>query len=158
MTTYQGELVAPAGAKYALLVSRFNEFVTGKLLAGAIDTLTRHGVAEADIDVIWSPGAFEIPLLAKKLASGGQYAAVVCLGAVIRGGTDHYQYVASEVTKGVAIASMDTGVPCIFGVLTCDTIEQAIERAGTKAGNKGSDAAVAAIEMTNLISRLPQGS
>ena len=158
MTTYQGELVAPAGVKYALLVSRFNEFVTGKLLAGAIDTLTRHGVAEVDIDVIWSPGAFEIPLLAKKLACGGQYAAVVCLGAVIRGGTDHYQYVASEVTKGVAMASMESGTPCIFGVLTCDTIEQAIERAGTKAGNKGSDAAVAAIEMTNLISRLPQGN
>jgi 6,7-dimethyl-8-ribityllumazine synthase len=157
MTTYQGELVAPAGAKYALLVSRFNEFVTGKLLAGAIDTLTRHGVAEGDIDVIWSPGAFEIPLLAKKLASGGSYAAVICLGAVIRGGTDHYQYVASEVTKGVAVASLETGVPCIFGVLTCDTIEQAIERAGTKAGTKGSDAAVAAIEMSNLISRLPQG-
>jgi len=158
MTTYQGELVAPAGAKYALLVSRFNEFVTGKLLAGAIDTLTRHGVAEDDIDIIWSPGAFEIPLLAKKLAGSGSYAAVICLGAVIRGGTDHYQYVASEVTKGVAVASLETSVPCIFGVLTCDTIEQAIERAGTKAGNKGSDAAVAAIEMSNLISRLPQGS
>jgi len=158
MTTYQGELVAPAGAKYALLVSRFNEFVTGKLLAGAIDTLTRHGAAEDDIDIIWSPGAFEIPLLAKKLAASGSYAAVICLGAVIRGGTDHYQYVASEVTKGVAVASLETGVPCIFGVLTCDTIEQAIERAGTKAGNKGSDAAVAAIEMSNLISRLPQGS
>ena len=158
MTTYQGELVATAGAKFVLLVSRFNEFITGKLLAGAMDTLTRHGAAEADIDIVWAPGAFEIPLLAQKLADSGQYAAVICLGAVIRGGTDHYQYVASEVTKGVAMASMNSGTPCIFGVLTCDTIEQAIERAGTKAGNKGSDAAAAAIEMANLVSRLPKGS
>ena len=155
MTEYQGKLVAPPGAKFALLVGRFNEFVTSKLLAGAIDELTRHDVADENIDVIWSPGSFEIPLLAKTLASSGKYAAVVCLGAVLRGGTDHYQFISAEVTKGIAMAGMETSVPCIFGVLTCDTIEQAIERAGTKAGNKGSDAARAAIEMANLIGQLP---
>jgi len=155
MKTIEGKLVAPAGARFVLLVSRFNEFVTGKLLAGAVDALTRHGVAEGDIDVVWSPGSFEIPLLAKRLAAGGDYAAVICLGAVIRGGTDHYEYVASEVSKGVAQVSLDTSVPCIFGVLTCDTLEQAIERSGAKAGNKGSDAAVAAVEMANLLAQLP---
>ncbi len=155
MNTFQGQLVAPDGAKFALLVSRFNEFVTSKLLGGAVDVLSRHGVADESMDVVWSPGSFEIPLLAKKLAASGQYTAVICLGAVIRGGTDHYQFVAAEVSKGVAQASMDTDVPCIFGVLTCDTIEQAVERAGTKAGNKGADAAMAAIEMTNLMSQLP---
>jgi 6,7-dimethyl-8-ribityllumazine synthase len=154
MNTFQGQLVAPDGAKFALLVSRFNEFVTSKLLGGAVDVLSRHGVAEEAMDVVWSPGSFEIPLLAKKLAASGQYTAVICLGAVIRGGTDHYQFVAAEVSKGVAQASMETNVPCIFGVLTCDTIEQAVERAGTKAGNKGADAAMAAIEMTNLMSQL----
>ncbi|MHC4561763.1 MAG: 6,7-dimethyl-8-ribityllumazine synthase [Planctomycetota bacterium] len=155
MTTYQGELVAPAGAKFAVLVSRFNEFVTGKLLNGALDALHRHGVGEGDVDVVWSPGSFEIPLLAKRLTASGRYAGVVCLGAVIRGGTDHYQYIASEVTKGVALAGLETGTPCIFGVLTCDTIEQAVERSGAKAGNKGADAATAAIEMANLLSQLP---
>jgi 6,7-dimethyl-8-ribityllumazine synthase len=155
MKTIEGKLVAPAGARFALLVSRFNEFVTGKLLGGAIDALTRHGVAEGDIDVVWSPGSFEIPLLAKRLAASGEYTAVVCLGAVIRGGTDHYEYVASEVTKGVAHVSLETSVPCIFGVLTCDTIEQAVERSGAKAGNKGSDAAVVAVEMANLLAQLP---
>ncbi len=155
MKTYEGKLVAPAGAKFALLVSRFNEFVTSKLLGGATDALQRHGVAADDIDVVWSPGSFEIPLLARRLADSGAYAAVVCLGAVIRGGTDHYQYVASEVTKGVALAGMESGVPCIFGVLTCDTIEQAVERAGAKAGNKGADAATAAVEMVNLLAQLP---
>jgi 6,7-dimethyl-8-ribityllumazine synthase len=155
MTEYNGKIVAPPGAKFALLVGRFNEFVTSKLLAGAIDELTRHDVPDADIDVVWSPGSFEIPLLAKKLAESGKYAAVVCLGAVLRGGTDHYQFISAEVTKGIAMAGMDTGVPCIFGVLTCDTIEQAIERSGTKAGNKGSEAARAAIEMVNLIGQLP---
>jgi len=155
MKTYQGELVAPAKAKFALLVSRFNEFVTSKLLSGAVDALTRHGVADADIDIVWSPGSFEIPVLAKRLAATGRYAAIVCLGAVIRGGTDHYQYIASEVAKGVAHVSFDTGTPCIFGVLTCDTIEQAVERAGAKSGNKGADAALAAIEMVNLFSCLP---
>ena len=154
MNEYQGSLVAPAKAKFALLVSRFNEFVTGKLLEGAEDALLRHGVAEGDIDVVWSPGSFEIPLLAATLAGGGRYAAVVCLGAVIRGGTDHYQYIAAEVAKGVAAATTKTGVPCIFGVLTCDTIEQAVERSGAKAGNKGADAAVTAIEMANLLRQL----
>jgi 6,7-dimethyl-8-ribityllumazine synthase len=154
MNEYQGSLVAPARAKFALLVSRFNEFVTGKLLEGAKDALLRHGVAEGDIDVVWSPGSFEIPLLAATLAAGGRYTAVVCLGAVIRGGTDHHQYIAAEVAKGVAAVTMKTGVPCIFGVLTCDTIEQAIERSGAKAGNKGADAAVTAIEMANLLRQL----
>jgi len=157
MKEYQGKLLAPAKAKFAVLVSRFNEFITNKLLGGAMDALKRHGVADDDIEVVWSPGSFEIPLLALKLASSGRYAAVICLGAVIRGGTDHYQYVASEVTKGIAQATLQTGVPCIFGVLTCDTIDQAIERAGTEAGNKGADAATAAIEMANLIDQLPAG-
>ena len=155
MKTYEGKLVAPAGAKFVLLVSRFNEFVTSKLLGGATDALQRHGVAEGDIDVVWSPGSFEIPLLAKRLADSGAYAAVVCIGAVIRGGTDHYQYVAAEVAKGVAMAGMASGVPCIFGVLTCDTIEQAVERSGAKAGNKGADAATAAVELVNLMAQLP---
>jgi len=155
MKTYEGSLTAPAAARFVLLVSRFNEFVTAKLLGGAQDALTRHGVAEDAIDVVWSPGSFEIPLLAQRLAASGAYAAVVCLGAVIRGGTDHHQYVAAEVAKGVAQASLATGVPCVFGVLTCDTIEQAVERAGAKAGNKGADAATAAIEMVNLLTQLP---
>ena len=155
MKEYQGKLVAPANAKFAVLVSRFNEFVTGKLLGGALDALKRHAVSDEAIEVVWSPGSFEIPVLAKRLAKTGAYAAVICLGAVIRGGTDHYQYVAGEVAKGVAQVSMETGVPCIFGVLTCDTIEQAVERAGSKAGNKGSDAANAAIEMVNLLAKLP---
>ena len=154
MAVYQGKLVAPAKAKFAIVVSRFNEFITSKLLGGALDALQRHGVAEGAIDVVWSPGCFETPLVALKLAETNRYAAVICLGAVIRGGTDHYQYVAAEVAKGVAAASMKTGVPCIFGVLTCDSIEQAIERAGAKAGNKGADAAVGAIEMVNLLASL----
>ena len=157
MKEYQGTLVAPPKARFAIVVSRFNEFVTGKLLSGAIDALTRHGVVEANIEVVWSPGSFEIPILAQKLARTERYAAVICLGAVIRGGTDHYQYIAAEVAKGVAMAAMNSSVPCIFGVLTCDTIEQAIERAGTKAGNKGSDAAATAIEMANLLQQLPAG-
>jgi 6,7-dimethyl-8-ribityllumazine synthase len=156
MKHYEGKLVAPGDARFAIVVSRFNEFVTSKLLGGATDALARHGVdVEKNVEVVWSPGSFEIPLLAQKLASGGQYAAVICLGAVIRGGTDHYQYIASEVAKGVAQAAMQTSTPCIFGVLTCDTIEQAIERAGTKAGNKGADAANSAIEMANLFDQLP---
>lgn len=157
MKEYQGTLVAPPKARFAIVVSRFNEFVTGKLLSGAVDSLTRHGVAEADIEVVWSPGSFEIPVLAQRLARSGQYAAVICLGAVIRGGTDHYQYIAAEVAKGVAMAAMDSSVPCIFGVLTCDTLEQAVERSGTKAGNKGADAAATAIEMANLLRKLPAG-
>jgi 6,7-dimethyl-8-ribityllumazine synthase len=157
MNTYEGKLVAPAGAKFAIVVSRFNEFVTSKLLGGAIDAMTRHHVEADRIDVVWSPGSFEIPLLAQRLAASGEYSAVVCIGAVIRGGTDHHQYIASEVAKGVALASLNTGVPCIFGVLTCDTVEQAVDRAGAKAGNKGAEAAMAAIEMVNLLGQLPGG-
>jgi 6,7-dimethyl-8-ribityllumazine synthase len=155
MKEYHGNLIAPAGAKFAIVASRFNEFITSKLLGGCLDGLLRHGTDEKNVEVFWSPGSFEIPVLAQKLAQSGRYNAVICLGAVIRGATDHYQYVASEVTKGIAQAGMSTGVPCIFGVLTCDTIEQAIERAGTKSGNKGSDAASAALEMANLISQMP---
>jgi 6,7-dimethyl-8-ribityllumazine synthase len=157
MGTYEGKLVAPADAKFALVVSRFNEFVTSKLLGGAIDALSRHHVARENIDVVWSPGSFEIPLVAKRLAASGAYAAVVCIGAVIRGGTEHHQYIASEVAKGVAQVALSTGTPCIFGVLTCDTVEQAVDRAGAKAGNKGAEAAVAAIEMVNLLGQLPGG-
>ena len=156
MKEYVGKLVAPAEAKFAVVVSRFNEFITSKLLGGAMDAFARHGAAADRIEVVWSPGSFEIPVLAQRLAQTGRYAAVVCLGAVIRGGTDHYQYIASEVAKGVAQAAMGTDTPCIFVVLTCDTIAQAIERAGTKAGNKGADAALAAIEMANLLSQLPE--
>jgi 6,7-dimethyl-8-ribityllumazine synthase len=155
MTLYQGKLIPPAKAKFAIVVSRFNEFISSKLLGGAMDAFGRHGVAENRIDVIWSPGSYEVPLVAKRVAASGTYAAVVCLGAVIRGGTDHYQYIAAEAAKGVAQASLATGVPCIFGILTCDNIEQAIERAGTKAGNKGADAAMAAIEMASLFEALP---
>jgi 6,7-dimethyl-8-ribityllumazine synthase len=157
MKTYEGKLVAPPEARFAVVVSRFNEFITSKLLGGALDALRRHHVSEDHVDVVWSPGSFEIPLLAQRLAASGQYAAVVCIGAVIRGGTDHHQYIASEAAKGVALASLKTGVPCIFGVLTCDTVEQAVDRAGAKAGNKGADAAAAAIEMVNLLQQLPGG-
>jgi len=155
MKEYQGKLIATAKAKFAVVASRFNEFITDKLLRGCIDCLTRHGVSDGDIEVFWSPGSFEIPILARRLAAGGRYAAVICVGAVIRGGTDHYRYIASEAAKGVAQAAMQTGVPCIFGVLTCETIEQAVERAGGKAGNKGADAAAAALEMANLLAQLP---
>jgi 6,7-dimethyl-8-ribityllumazine synthase len=155
MAVYEGQLTAPTGAKFAILVSRFNEFITSKLLGGAIDALTRHGVEEGEIDIVWAPGSFEIPLLARKLATGDGYEAVICLGAVIRGGTDHYQYVAGEVTKGIAQVSLESNKPVIFGVLTCDTVEQAVDRAGTKSGNKGAEAAMAALEMVNLIRQLP---
>lgn len=155
MKEYQGRLTAPPKAKFALVVSRFNEFITAKLLGGAVDALTRHGVDADDIEVVWSPGSFEIPLLASRLAESGRYAAVVCLGAVIRGGTDHYQYVASEVAKGISMVALRSGVPCIMGVLTCDTIEQAVDRAGAKSGNKGAEAAVAALEMANLLRQIP---
>ena len=155
MKEYQGKLTAPAKAKFAVVASRFNEFVTAKLLDGCLDCLSRHAVADGNVEVFWSPGSFEIPLLARKLAESGRYAAVICLGAVIRGGTEHYRYIAAEVTKGIAQAAMSTGTPCILGVLTCDTIEQAIERAGAKAGNKGADAAAAALEMANLLDQLP---
>jgi 6,7-dimethyl-8-ribityllumazine synthase len=151
---YQGNLVAKKSQKFAIIVSRFNEFISSKLLAGAVDQLIRHGAAEEAIDVVWTPGSFEIPLVAKRLAESGKYVAVICLGAVIRGGTPHFDYIAAEVSKGVAQVGMSTGVPTIFGVITADTIEQAVERAGAKAGNKGADAALSAIEMANLLAGL----
>lgn len=147
---YEGTLVG-AGLKIGVVVARFNEFITGKLLAGAEDALARHGVKEGDIDVAWTPGSFEIPLIAKKMADSGKYSAIICLGAVIRGGTPHFDYIASEVTKGIAQVSLQTEVPVVYGVITADTLEQAIERAGTKMGNAGSAAAQAAIEMANLV-------
>jgi 6,7-dimethyl-8-ribityllumazine synthase len=153
MKTLEGKLSAK-GKKFALVVSRFNEFISQKLLSGAVDCLARHHCADDDVTVVWVPGSFEIPLVAKKLAQAGQYDAVVCLGAVIRGDTPHFDYVAAEVSKGVAQTALETGVPVIFGVITSDTIEQAIERAGTKAGNKGWDAALAAIEMADLFGQL----
>lgn len=153
MKTYEGKLIAE-GLKFGIIVGRFNEFIGGKLLSGALDALNRHGVDQNDVEIAWVPGAFEIPLIAKKMANSKKYDGVICLGAVIRGSTPHFEYVSSEVTKGVAHVSLDTEVPVIFGVLTTDTIEQAIERAGTKAGNKGFEAAVTAIEMANLISEL----
>lgn len=152
---YQGNLIG-TGLKMAIIVSRFNEFITSKLLGGALDTLDRHGVNDEDIDVAWVPGSFEIPIAAQKLASSEKYDAVICLGAVIRGATSHFEYVAAEVSKGVASVGLKAGIPVIFGVLTTDTIEQAIERAGTKAGNKGSEASAAAIEMANLFKAIGQ--
>ena len=136
--------------KFCIIISRFNEFIGSKLLSGAIDEFVRHGIKEETIDVIWTPGAFEIPLIAQKAANTGKYNAVVTLGAVIKGSTDHYEFVAAEVSKGIAQVALKTGVPVIFGILTTDNLEQAIERAGTKAGNKGSEAAKTAIEMANL--------
>ncbi|MGM0499750.1 MAG: 6,7-dimethyl-8-ribityllumazine synthase [Bacillota bacterium] len=153
MRTIEGKLNA-AGMKTAIIVGRFNEFISGKLLEGAVDALKRHGMDEQDIDVVWVPGAFEIPLTAKKLASKEDYDGVIALGAVIRGETPHFDYVSAEVSKGVAQAGLDTEKPVIFGVLTTDTIEQAISRAGTKSGNKGYDAAVSMIEMVNLFKEI----
>jgi 6,7-dimethyl-8-ribityllumazine synthase len=153
MKVYEGKLISE-GKRYGIVVGRFNEFIGGKLLAGALDGLRRHGVSDDDIEISWVPGAFEIPLIAKKMATSEKYDAVICLGAVIKGSTPHFDYVSSEVSKGVAHVSLDTGIPVIFGVLTTDTIEQAIERAGTKAGNKGFDAAVTAVEMVNLIGEI----
>lgn len=150
MKVIEGKLDA-AGLKFGIVIARFNEFISGKLLAGCLDGLRRHGADEQNIDVLWSPGSFEIPLLAKKMAMSSKYDAVICLGAVIRGATPHFDYVAAEVSKGVAHVGLETGIPVIFGVLTTDNIEQAIERAGTKGGNKGFDAAMAAIEMANLL-------
>jgi 6,7-dimethyl-8-ribityllumazine synthase len=153
MATIQGHLTSPQG-RFAIVLGRFNEFIGSKLYEGAKDALLRHGVEEANIDLVWVPGAFEIPLIASKLAHSKKYASVICLGAVIRGSTPHFDYVASEVSKGVAHVGLESQVPVIFGVLTTDTIEQAIERAGTKAGNKGFEAAMTAIEMVNLINAL----
>ena len=143
------------GLRIGMVAARFNELIVSKLVEGARDCLVRHGVNDDDIDIVWVPGAFEIPLAAKRLAASGQYAAVICLGAVIRGATPHFDYVASEVSKGVASVGLQTGTPTIFGVLTTESIEQAIERAGTKAGNKGWDAAMTALEMADLMSHLP---
>ena len=150
---YEGHLLGQ-GFRFGLIAGRFNEFITNKLMSGALDALNRHGVQEHDIEVAWVPGAFEIPFVASKMASMKKYDAVICLGAVIRGATPHFDYVAGEVAKGVAKVGLESGVPTIFGVITADTIEQAIERAGTKAGNKGWDAAVTAIEMANLLKNM----
>lgn len=150
MKTFEGKLVS-SGIKVGIVVARFNEFITSKLLSGAMDGLLRHNVREEDIQVAWVPGAFEIPLIAAKMAKSGRYDAVICLGAVIRGSTSHYDYVCNEVSKGIAAVSLESGIPVMFGVLTTENIEQAIERAGSKAGNKGSECAEGAIEMVNLI-------
>lgn len=149
----EGNIIAE-GLRFAIVASRFNEFITSKLLEGALDMLRRHGASEEQVDVVWVPGAFEIPLVAKKLAACGKYDAVVCVGAVIRGATSHYDYVCNEASKGVAQAALSTGVPVIFAVVTTENIEQAVERAGTKAGNKGSDGALAAMEMANLLKKI----
>lgn len=149
----QGNLSAK-GQKFCILVSRFNDFITGKLLEGALDALVRSGAKDDDITVVRVPGAFEIPVVAKKAAAGKKYDAIICLGAVIKGSTPHFDYVSAEVSKGVAAVGMDSGMPVIFGVLTTDSIEQAIERAGSKAGNKGFDAAMAAVEMVNLFKEM----
>jgi 6,7-dimethyl-8-ribityllumazine synthase len=151
---YEGNLTAPTG-RFAIIAARFNSFIVDHLLGGAIDGLKRHGVADDAIDVIRVPGSFEIPPVAQRLATSRRYAAIICLGAIIRGDTDHYNHVASEAAKGVAHAAMSTGVPVIFGILTCDTLEQAINRAGAKAGNKGFEAALTAIDMVNLMGQLP---
>ncbi len=153
MKRYEGELQAK-GLKFAIIASRFNDFITSRLLDGAVDALVRHGASEQNIDIIKVPGSFEIPLAAKKVAGKKSYDAVICLGTVIRGATPHFDYVAAEAAKGIASASLDTGVPIAFGVLTTDTIEQAVERAGSKSGNKGWDAAMVAIEMAQLLKKI----
>ncbi|MBS4960376.1 MAG: 6,7-dimethyl-8-ribityllumazine synthase [Clostridiales bacterium] len=153
MKILEGKLVANS-VHIGIVAARFNEFIVSKLVSGAVDSLKRHNVAEENISLAWVPGAFEIPLTAKKMAQSGKYDAVICLGAVIRGSTSHYDYVCNEVSKGVAAVGMETGIPTIFGVITTENIEQAIERAGTKAGNKGADAAVTAIEMINLFKEI----
>ena len=153
MKTLEGKLVAK-GMRVGIVAARFNEFITSKLLSGALDGLVRHDVREEDIHVAWVPGAFEIPLIASKMAGSGKYDAVICLGAVIRGSTSHYDYVCNEVSKGIAAVGLDSGIPVLFGVLTTENIEQAIERAGTKAGNKGYDCALSAIEMVDLLRQM----
>jgi len=150
---HEGHLTAK-GFRFGIIVSRFNEFISSKLLSGAFDVLRRHDAQDENIEVFWVPGAFEIPLVAKKVARSGRYDAVICLGAVIRGGTPHFEYVASEVAKGIALVGLETEIPVMFGIITSDTLEQAIERAGTKAGNKGWDAALGAIEMVNLLKKI----
>jgi 6,7-dimethyl-8-ribityllumazine synthase len=153
-TVYEGTLTPPPG-RFALVAARFNQLVVDQLVAGAVDGLRRHGVADEAVDLVRVPGSFEIPPVAQRLARSGRYAAVICLGAVIRGDTDHYDHVAGGAASGVAQAALATGVPVVFGILTCDTLEQALNRAGAKAGNKGHDAAVTAIEMVNLLKQLP---
>ncbi|RBQ25339.1 MAG: 6,7-dimethyl-8-ribityllumazine synthase [Methanocorpusculum sp. MCE] len=153
MKVYEGNLVSK-NIKVGIVAARFNEFIVSKLLGGALDALKRHYVADDDIEIAWVPGAFEIPLIAEKMAESKKYDAVICLGAVIRGSTSHYDYVCNEVTKGIAMVSLKSGIPVMFGVLTTDNLEQAIERAGSKVGNKGFDAAVGAIEMVNVIREL----
>ena len=152
---YEGTLLGE-GLRFGVVISRFNEFITARLLEGAEDALLRHGVKEGDIEVAWTPGSFEVPLVAKKMAQSGKYVAIICLGAVIRGGTPHFDYIASEVSKGIAAVGLETGMPVIYGVVTADTLEQAIERAGTKMGNAGFQAAMSAIEMANLIQAVTQ--
>ena len=154
MHVLEGKLVAKENVKIGIVCARFNEFITSKLLSGAMDGLIRHGVKDENVDVAWVPGAFEIPVVAKRMAESGKYDAVLCLGAVIKGSTDHYDYVCAEVSKGIATVSLQTGLPVMFGVLTTDNIEQAIERAGTKAGNKGYDVALSAVEMINLFQNI----
>jgi 6,7-dimethyl-8-ribityllumazine synthase len=154
MNLLEGKLVAPQGMKVGIIASRFNEIITNKLLSGAVDGLVRHGVEENNITAAWVPGAFEIPVIAEKMAASKKYDAIICVGAVIRGSTTHYDYVCNEVSKGISQVSMKTGVPVLFGVITTENIEQAIERAGSKAGNKGYDCALSAIEMVNLIKQL----
>jgi 6,7-dimethyl-8-ribityllumazine synthase len=156
MANYEGNLDA-SDLRFAIVISRYNDFITRRLLDGAKDAIARHGGDAAGLDCVWVPGSFEIPLVAKKLAETGQYDAVICLGAVIRGGTAHFDYVAGEAAKGIGLANLQTGVPVIFGILTTDTIEQAIERAGVKLSNRGAEAAMSAIEMANLLRQLPLG-
>lgn len=151
--TVEGQLIAK-GKKFAIVVSRFNDFISKRLLEGAIDTLMRHGAKDSEIEAVWVPGAFEIPVVANKIAKSKKFDAVICIGAVIKGSTPHFEYVAGEAAKGVAKVSLDTGIPVIFGVITAENLEQAIERAGTKDGNKGRDAAISAIEMVNLLENI----
>lgn len=155
--TYEGQLLAK-GLKFGIVASRFNDFITTKLVDGALDALKRHGAADADIALAWVPGAFEIPLVAKRMAESKRYDALICVGTVIRGSTPHFDYIAAEVSKGIAQVGLSTGLPVIFGVITTDNIEQAVERAGTKAGNKGYDAAIAALEMANLMGKVREGA
>lgn len=156
MAQYEGDLIG-SGLRVGICISRFNELLSSRLLGGAMDGLVRHGVAEEDVDVAWVPGAFEIPLVAKRMAATGSYDVVLALGVVIRGGTPHFEYVASEVSKGIAKVSLDSGVPVMFGVITADTIDQAVERAGTKHGNKGWDAAIAGIETAKVLRAIAEG-
>jgi len=151
--TIEGNLIAK-GKKFGIIASRFNDFITKELVSGCLDTLARHGASSEDVSITWVPGAFEVPLVAQKLAKSKSYDALICLGTVIRGSTPHFEYIASEVAKGIAKVSLDAGLPVIFGIITADTIEQAVERAGTKEGNKGKDAAMSAIEMANLLTQI----